>query len=139
MSAEQNRAALSAAVTAWNKDDREAYLSLYDPSVRHYGLGPEPLDQAANRAFYEAMWAAFPGIQLTIDDTIAEGDRLAVRFHLDGEHQGEFMGVPATGRTIVLSGQTVLRFRDGRIVERWTTADLLGLMMQLGAIPAPAG
>ena len=139
MSTEQNRAALDAAVAAWNKDDRESYLSIYDSSVRHHGVGPEPLDHAANRAFYEGMWAAFPGIQLTIDDTIAEGDQLAARFHLDGEHRGDFMGVPSTGRAIVLTGQTVLRFRDGRIVERWTTVDMLSLMMQLGAIPAPAG
>ncbi len=139
MPAEQNRAALDAAVAAWNTDDRAGYLSVYDPSVRHHGVGPEPLDQVANRAFYEGLWAAFPGSRLTVDDTVAEGDRLAARFHLDGEHRGEFMGVPPTGRAIVLDGQTVLRFGDGRIVERWTTVDMLGLMMQLGAIPAPAG
>lgn len=138
MPAEQNRAALDTAVAAWNKGDEETYLKVYDPSVRHHGLGPEPFDQAANRAFYEGLWAAFPGSQLTIDDTIAEGDQLAVRFHLDGEHHGEFMGVPPTGRAIVLNGQTVMRFGDGRVVERWTTGDLLGLMIQLGAIPAPA-
>jgi predicted ester cyclase len=85
------------------------------------------------------MWAAFPGCQLTVDDTIAEGDQLAVRFHLSGEHHGEIMGVPPTGRAFVLNGQTVLRFRDGRVVERWTTGDLLGLLIQLGAIPAPGG
>ena len=139
MSTEQNRAALDAAVAAWNKGDGEAYLKVYDPSVRHHGLGPEPFDQADNRAFYEGLWAAFPGCQLTIDDTIAEGDQLAVRFHLSGEHHGEFMGVPPTGRAFVLNGQTVLRFRDGRVVERWTTSDLLGLLIHLGAIPAPGG
>lgn len=138
MSAEQNRAALDAAVAAWNKGDGATYLKVYDPSVRHHGLGPEPFDQTANRAFYEGMWTAFPGSQLTIDDTIAEGDQLAVRFHLTGEHHGEFMGVPPTGRAFVLVGQTVLRFRDGRVVERWTTGDLLGLLVQLGAIPGPA-
>jgi predicted ester cyclase len=139
MSVEQNRAALEAAVAAWNKGDGETYLKVYDPSVRHHGLGPEPFDQAANRAFYEGIWAAFPGSRLTIDDTIAEGDQLAVRFHLDGEHRGEFMGVPPTGRAIVLNGLTVLRFRDGRVVERWTIGDNFGLMIQLGAIPTPAG
>jgi predicted ester cyclase len=137
MSAEQHRAALDTAVVAWNRGDGETYLKVYDPSVRHHGLGPEPFDQAANRAFYEGLWAAFPGSRLVIDDTIAEGDQLAVRFHLNGEHHGEFMGVPPTGRAIVLTGQTVLRFADGRVVERWTTGDLLGLMIQLGAVPGP--
>jgi predicted ester cyclase len=136
---QQNRAALDAAIAAWNSDDGETYLKIYDPSIRHYGLGPEPVDQAGNRAFYESLWTAFPGSRITIDDTIAEGDQLAARFRLTGEHHGNFMGVPATERPFVLTGQTILRFRDGRVVERWTTSDLLGLMMQLGAIPAPQG
>ena len=139
MSAEQNRAALNAAIEAWNRGDGETYLKVYDPAIRHHGLGPEPLDHAANRASYEAMWAAFPGSQIVIDDTIAAEDKLAARFHLSGEHRGEFMGVPATGRPFVLTGQTVMRFRDGRIVERWTTADMLGLLVQLGVTPGPGG
>jgi predicted ester cyclase len=139
MPAERNRAALDAAVAAWNEGDRETYLAVYDPSIRHHGLGPEPLDEEANRAFYDGLWAAFPGSRLVLDDSVAEGEQLAVRFHLDGEHRGEFMGVPPTGRAIVLTGQTLLRFRDGRVVERWTTGDLLGLLMQLGAVPAPSG
>jgi predicted ester cyclase len=139
MSAEQNRAALGAAVEAWNQDERETYLEVYDPAIRHHGLGPEPLDQVTNRGSYEAMWAAFPSSQLTIDDTIAEGDQLAARFRLSGEHLGEFMGIPATGRPFVLNGQTVMRFRDGRILERWTTADMLGLLVQLGAMPGSGG
>jgi steroid delta-isomerase-like uncharacterized protein len=139
VSAGQNRAALEAAVAAWNNGDGEAYLKVYDPSIRHHGVGPEPVDHAGNRTFYESLWAAFPGSRIVIDDTLAEGDHLAARFRLTGEHRGDFMGVPGTGRAFVLNGLTILRFRDGRVVERWTTADLLGLLMQLGAIPAPHG
>jgi len=135
---EVNRAALAAAVEAWNAGDGERYLELYDPAAVHRGLSPEPLDMGANRGFYEATWAAFPGSQLTVDDVVAEGDKLAARFHLSGEHHGDFMGVPATGRPFVLNGHTIMRFRDGRVVERWTTGDLLGLMVQLGALPPPA-
>jgi steroid delta-isomerase-like uncharacterized protein len=136
MSIEHNKKALAAAVDAWNANDSERYLELYDPSIVHHGLGPEPFDHSANRGFYEVLWAAFPKAELAVDDTIAEGDRLAVRFHLTGEHKGEFMGVPATGRPFVLNGQTIMSFRDGRVVERWTTSDLFGLLTQLGAIPA---
>lgn len=139
MSEEQNRKALVDAIDAWNKGDGEGYLALYDPKVRHHGLTPEPLDEAANRAFYEAMWAAFPGARITLDDTVAEGDKLAGRFRLSGEHGGEFMGIPATGRPFVLNGQTMMRFEEGRVVERWTTADMLGLLVQLGAIASPGG
>jgi predicted ester cyclase len=139
VSVEHNRAALDAALAAWNSGDGETYLKVYDPSIQHHGLGPEPVDQAGNRAFYESLWAAFPGSRITIDDTLAEGDRMAARFRLTGEHHGNFMGVPPTGRAFILNGQTVLRFRDSRVVERWTTSDLLGLLIQLGAIPAPGG
>ena len=84
------------------------------------------------------MWAAFPGAQLTIEDTVAEGDKLALRFNISGQHEREFMGIAPTGRSFVLNGQTVMLFRDGQVVQRWTTGDLLGLLTQLGAIPAPA-
>lgn len=134
---ERNRDVLAAAVEAWNAGNGERYLELYDASIVHHGPAPEPLDQEANRAFYEELWAAFPGAQLVIDDTIVEGDRLAARFRLSGEHTGEFRGIPATGRPFVLRGQTILRFQDGRVVERWTTSDLLGLLTQLGVIPTP--
>ena len=137
MSVKTNEEALAAAVEAWNAGDHDRYLALYDPSIVHHGLGPEPFHDKANRGFYEAIWAAFPGAQLEIDDTLADGDKLALRFHFAGEHTGEFMGVPPTGRPFVLDGQTILSFRDGRVIERWTTSDLLGLLTQLGAIPAP--
>ncbi|MDQ4134149.1 MAG: ester cyclase [Actinomycetota bacterium] len=133
---DEKREAFSVAVDAWNAGDGDGYLELYDLSIRHHGLAPEPLDHQANRRFYEALWAGFPGAQLTIHDMIAEGDRLAIRFDLIGEHKGEFMSLPATGRGVVLSGQTIMRFLDGRVVERWTTADLFGLLTQLGVLPA---
>jgi steroid delta-isomerase-like uncharacterized protein len=136
MTSERNKKVLAAAVDAWNADDSERYLELYGPSIVHHGLGPEPFDESANRRFYQVLWAAFPGAKLAVDDTIAEGDRLAVRFHLTGEHKGEFIGVPATGRPFVLNGHTIMAFRDGRVVERWTTSDLFGLLTQLGALPA---
>lgn len=138
MSAERNRAALDAALAAWNEGDFERYLEVYDPAVRHHGAGPEPLDAAGNRAFYESLWAAFPDSRLAIDATVAEGDLIAARFRLTGEHRGTFLGVPPTGREVVLVGQTVFRLVDGRVVERWTTSDLLGVMVQIGAVPAPA-
>lgn len=138
MSAEENKAALQRAVDAWNAGDLDGYLRLYDESVAHHGVTPEPLDSAANRGFYEGMWKGFPGARLTLEDVLAEGDKLAVRFHVSGRHEGDFMGLPPTNREFVLSGLTVMRFRDARIVERWTIADMFGLLTQLGALPAPA-
>lgn len=137
MSMEDNKASIRRAIEAWNRQDW-GYLTLYDPSVVHHGLAPEPLDFAGQKATYEAMWEAFPNSQIRIDDLIAEGDKLSCRFTLSAQHEGEFMGVPATGKSITLSGQTIFRFAGGRVVERWTNTDTMGLMVQLGAIPAPA-
>jgi predicted ester cyclase len=133
VSADQNgKGTVLAAAAAWNAGDVDGYLSMFDPSLMHHGLGPEPLDAEANRGFYERLSRGFPGCQLVIDDILAEEDRVAVRLRLLGEHTGDFMGVAATGRGITVNGQTILTFREGRVVERWTTVDFAALMSQLG-------
>jgi predicted ester cyclase len=63
---------------------------------------------------------------------------LTIRFTMSGRHVGEFMGVPPTGRDVALPGITILRFSGDRVVERFSQADMLGLLVQLGAVPAPA-
>ena len=133
MSADQKvkRTVLTAAA-AWNAGDVDGYLSMFDPSLLHHGLGPEPLDVEGNRDFYERLSRGFPGCQLVIDDILAEEHRVAVRLRLVGEHKGDFMGIAPTGRAIVVNGQTMLTFREGRVVERWTTVDLAALTRQLG-------
>ncbi len=70
---------------------------------------------------------------------IEQGDRIAARFVLVGEHRGLFLGAPATGRPIALPGLTIMHFRAGRVVERWSTADMLGLLAQIGAWSPPGG
>ena len=67
-----------------------------------------------------------------------DGATAAIRFTMTGRHVGEFMGVPATGNDIALPGITILHFKGGQVVERFSQADMLGLMVQMGAIPAPA-
>ena len=67
-----------------------------------------------------------------------DGDVCAIRFTMTGCHVTEFMGVPATGAAITLPGITILHFRDGRVIERFSQADMLGLLVQVGAVPAPA-
>ena len=129
--------ALLAAVDRWNTGDLDGYLKIYDEGIRLHGYSPEPLDKPAVRAFYEGTFAAFPGCQLTIHETIIDGERLSCRFTLTGRHDGEFMGVPATGKDITIPGITILHFRDGRCVQRWSSADMLGVLVPIGALPAP--
>jgi len=69
---------------------------------------------------------------------MVDGDRYACSFTMSGVHRAAFMGVPATGRAYALGGITMMRFRGGRVVERWSCADMLGLMIQLGAVAPPA-
>lgn len=79
---------------------------------------------------------AFHGLTVTIEDMMAEGDRVTARFVARGVHGGEFMGLPPTGKEIALTGIEIFRIRNGRIAELWGEANLMGLMQQLGIIPA---
>jgi len=79
--------------------------------------------------------AAFPDINVTIDDIIAEGDRVVVRMHTSGTQKGEFRGIPPTGKTAVITEMSIYRISEGKIAEAWVVSDWLGLMQQLGVIP----
>jgi steroid delta-isomerase-like uncharacterized protein len=79
--------------------------------------------------------AAFHGLRVTIHDMMADGDRVACRFTARGIHRGEFMGIPPTGREIRMTGIEIFRLRDGKIVELWGEANLMGLMQELGPLP----
>jgi steroid delta-isomerase-like uncharacterized protein len=81
--------------------------------------------------------AAFEHLNVTIEDMIAEGNKVAVRFTAHGVHKGDFMGLQATGKPITMTGIEVFRIKDGKIAELWGEANLLGLMQQLGIIPVP--
>jgi len=79
---------------------------------------------------------AFPDARFTIEDILAEGDKLADRYTISGTHARPFLGIPATGRQIHLAGISIVRISGGKIAERWAVTDQLGLLRQLGALPA---
>jgi len=81
--------------------------------------------------------AAFEHLNVTIEDMIAEGDEVACRFAARGVHKGEFMGLPPTGKPIIMTGIEIFRIKDGKIAELWGEANLMGLMVQLGILPGP--
>ena len=74
---------------------------------------------------------------MTIEDIIAEGDRVAVRLTAHAVHKGQFMGISATGKAYTISEIHIFRIADGKVVEHWREADLLGMMHQLGVMPTP--
>jgi steroid delta-isomerase-like uncharacterized protein len=90
------------------------------------------------RWFVRTFRAAFPDFRITVEDVLAEGDKVATRFTMRGTHRGEFMGIPPTGKEIAVAGFDVVRIAGGKVVEHWGLGDNLGLMQQLGAIPVPA-
>ena len=88
-------------------------------------------------AFTQLFLDAFPDLQLTVEDLLAEGDRVAARVRGRGTHQGELMGIAPTGRRFEAAGITIIRLQDGKIAEEWEQIDMLGILQQLGVIPAP--
>jgi hypothetical protein len=136
---------VDAAIRSWNSGDLEGYLSLYDPAIRLHGYSPEPMDKATVREFYKTVWSSLsdPGAtnpRLVVQEVLTDGGLYSCRFAMSGTHRGPFLGVPATNRPYVLPGITIMRFGDDgqRVVERFASADMLGLLVQLGAVPAPA-
>ena len=127
-----------AAIDRINAGDLDGYLAFYSDDVVFGGVTPEPMDHEGVRAFHEAFVAAFGSPRVEILDMFEAGDRVAARIVIHGSHQGEFLGVPATGLPAQLAITTILTVRGGRCVERWSTADMLGLLVQLGAVPVPA-
>lgn len=80
---------------------------------------------------------AFPDLHLTVEDQIAEVDRVVSRITVRGTHQGELLGVPPTGKMVTVGLVDILRLDGGKIVERWGQFDALGMLQQLGAVPQP--
>jgi predicted ester cyclase len=83
------------------------------------------------------FYTALPDIFSIADDLIAEGDKVVVRWHGGGTHNGEFFGIPPTGTAATITGIHIFRIAGGKIVEHWGNSDDLGMLRQLGAIPAP--
>ncbi len=122
----------------WHKGDLARIDDLFAPDfVRHDPGGREIHGPEQNRQFIKGLRAAFPDLQFIVDDQIAEGDKMCVRYHFHGTHMGDFHGIPPTRKQIVYSGILIYRMANGKIAEQWTELDLLSFLRQLGALPAP--
>lgn len=100
--------------------------------VWHVQVGPGP---EGVKEFAGAMRVAFPDLRIAADAVLAEGDRVAIRWTLTGTQEGEFFGVPASGRSVNSPGVDIYRIENGQIAEIWTVGDDLGILTQIGAIP----
>ena len=122
---------------AWNSRNLEvidelcsASFTKVDPSASQLAAGPE-----AAKAYIAAMIAAFPDLQITIQDLFGEGDRVSLRWSAEGQHQGELNGMALTQRRVCVSGQAIYRMADGQIKDDWIIVDTYGMLQQLGVLP----
>ena len=119
-----------------NQGNTDAIDELIDPGVVDHAAPAEfPTGREGAKQFAAMMRSSFPDLHLTIEDMIAEGDKVVMRSTWSGTHEGEFMGIPATGRRVTVSAIDITRVADGRMVEHWEQFDALGLMQQLGGVP----
>ncbi len=123
----------------WNQGRLDLLEEFFAPDVILHGAPPAaelsgrgPLEAALGQALKVA-----PDIRLTLHDVIAEGSKVVTRWSMTATHRGEWMGIPATGKQLTQSGAAIYRLADARIAEIWDFPDNLGLMQQLGLVPAP--
>ena len=105
--------------------------------VNHSASPSLPADREGIKILTTMFKGAFPDSYFTVEDMIAEGDKVVTRKTFHGTHEGEFMGIPPSGRTVTVSLIDVVRISDGLAVEHWSVGDNLGMMQQLGVIPQP--
>jgi steroid delta-isomerase-like uncharacterized protein len=121
-----------------NTADENLAQQLISPVAKFYVPDQaEPLQGPKGYLVIIAMMrSGFPDIQWTIEDMVTENDKVAVRFTMRGTHQGTFVGVPATERRIVVQAMNFYRLVDDQIIEEFGQPDMLGLLTQIGAVPA---
>jgi steroid delta-isomerase-like uncharacterized protein len=138
MSTEENKALVHRFEEAvWNERNPARVDEFFAASHVFRAAGGPPLDREGHRQMIATFQAAFPDGRNTSDALLAEGDKVVQRWTYRGTHQGAFQGIPPTGGQVTLTGISIWRVEGGKIVESWHELDNLGLMQQLGIIPAP--
>ncbi len=142
MSTEDNKALVRRFVEeGWNQRNLALFDELAASNYSHHDPAlPDLRTREDYKQWFTETRTAFPDFHLTIDDIIAEGDRVVTRWTFRGTNTGDLvspMPLPATGKQVTVSGITVSRFAGSQVVENWQQGDTMGFMQQLGVIPAP--
>ncbi len=137
MSAEENKALVRNILEeAYNKGNLDVIDEHLAPDyVHHNPPTGVPNDREGYKQAVTMLRTAFPDYHITIDDMIAEGDKVVLRLHWSGTHKGEFMGIPPTGKHITVEGISIHRIEGGKIVEQKGMVDSMSMMQQLGVVP----
>jgi steroid delta-isomerase-like uncharacterized protein len=125
----------------WSQGDFDLVDELFAPEYVGHPSGPEAIVQGPEgvKEYIGRLRQGVPDLTMTVEEQVADEDKVATRWIAHGTHAGELLGVEATGRAATVTGITIQRFGvNGRIVEGWTNWDMLGLVQQLGIVPQPA-
>ncbi len=134
---EQNKALVHRTYEIFNARNLDALEEVMAANMVDHNAAPgQAPGLEGTKQFFRMLFAAFPDFHITVEDMIAEGDKVVARVRVTGTHNGEFMGIPATGRPFTQTGIDIIRIAGGKAVERWGEFDNLGLMQQLGVIPS---
>jgi steroid delta-isomerase-like uncharacterized protein len=137
MSTEENKAHARRAYEALNQRDLAAFYELITPGIVLHNASMTIQGLEAYKQFVSMYFAAFPDLHFTIEDIIAEGDEVVVRTTGMGTHKGDLMGIAPTGKQVTVSAINIIRVVNGKAIEEWLNNDDLGLLQQLGVVPAP--
>jgi len=136
MSLESNKAVVRKWIEqGWNKHNIDIIDETYAPDFIQHGGGPDLNSAAELKSFVADYLKAFPSLSFTIDDLVAEGDRVVWRFVGTATHDGPLMGIPASGRKAAVPGIAIFRIANDQIAEAWLNLDVLSMLQQIGAIP----
>jgi steroid delta-isomerase-like uncharacterized protein len=122
----------------WNRGRAAAIDEMLAGQAMIHGLGPQAMNVSAFKQFHTQYRSAFPDVRIQVDDVIAEGDKVAVRWSGTGTHQGDSLGFAASGNNVHFSGMTIGRVENGKLVEGWNVFDQLGMLQQCGVVNLPA-
>ena len=138
MSADEIRSLMQRWVKGFSTEGIDSMRSMMAPGYQAHEAAAPPMNAEQHEAFARGFLSAFPDVQVHLEDVVVEGNLATIRWTLTGTHQGDLMGIPPTGKPVRVGGMEQIRVENGKVAELWAQIDQMGLMQQIGAIPAPA-
>ena len=119
----------------WNNQNEAAISEMFAEDGVGHGLGPEPIvGPESFKVFHRAFVSAYPDLKVQVEDTVVEGDKIAVRCRVTGSHDGHGIGVAPTNQPVEFTGMVIVRVNDGKIVEAWNEFNFMEMYKQVGAL-----